>query len=243
MTSLLRFLSRIASSLALLLLLCNAVAWGQPATAGFSDGALEAAKTYLREERFGDARTASNEAIQSFLSNTFLTDAQTRAGLTRAVVYRAIAESRQIRPDLAEWDWYVAANMDPNVAATVLSDIEGAAAFPSVNSLWVVPPGTHHVGAADRSVTPPKSIRRVEPKYPMRARRLQVEMPIKVETIIDTSGQLGQPRVLTTAADPSLIFAALEALREWTFEPGRVDDEPVPVIFNLTIAFKLAPAA
>ena len=33
--------------------------------------------------------------------------------------------------------------------------------------------------------------------------------------------------------------AAVDAIRQWTFEPATIDGKPVPVIFNLTIRFKL----
>ena len=33
--------------------------------------------------------------------------------------------------------------------------------------------------------------------------------------------------------------AAVEAVRQWTFEPATKNGLPVPVVFNLTINFKL----
>jgi outer membrane biosynthesis protein TonB len=34
-------------------------------------------------------------------------------------------------------------------------------------------------------------------------------------------------------------YTALEALRQWRFEPATLDGAPIPVIFNVTINFQL----
>jgi outer membrane biosynthesis protein TonB len=38
---------------------------------------------------------------------------------------------------------------------------------------------------------------------------------------------------------PLLIHAALEAVRNWKFEPTYLNDTPVPVKLNVTVTFQL----
>jgi protein TonB len=56
---------------------------------------------------------------------------------------------------------------------------------------------------------------------------------------VDTSGRVVDPRV-AKSTDPAFDRAALEAVRQWRFEPGTRDGEPVqfkmkiPITFNAT---------
>ena len=40
--------------------------------------------------------------------------------------------------------------------------------------------------------------------------------------------------------DTAVISGAVDAIKQWRFEPGTVDGKPVPVILNLTINFRLS---
>ena len=42
---------------------------------------------------------------------------------------------------------------------------------------------------------------------------------------------------LLKSRGPELDAAAMDAVKQWTFEPGRLNGNPVPVIFNLTVNF------
>ena len=162
-----------------------------------------------------------------------------RRGLTEAVVCRAVAESRTMRNDLAERDWYIAANLDPKLAIDLRNQIGGATAFPAIPDLWAPSPEIHWVGFADPSTVPPKIVSRTDFQYPIRARRLRLEADVVVESEIDMLGRVRKPRVLTKDLDPSLVFATLTALLSWSFEPARSADVPVAVVYNLTTKFKL----
>jgi hypothetical protein len=39
--------------------------------------------------------------------------------------------------------------------------------------------------------------------------------------------------------DPVLFFNTAETLRGWRFTPARLDGEPVPVFYNLTVNYKV----
>jgi outer membrane biosynthesis protein TonB len=46
-------------------------------------------------------------------------------------------------------------------------------------------------------------------------------------------------RLLSQAPFPGLNAAAVLAVSQWQFDPGRINGEPVAVIFNLTIRFRV----
>ena len=91
------------------------------------------------------------------------------------------------------------------------------------------------------NVHPPKLVERVEPKYTAEARKARLSGIVIVEARIDEAG-----RVTDAMAVKPLPFglseAALDAVKQWRFEPGTLDGKPVPVVFNVTVNFKLESA-
>ena len=225
------------------LILLSALVWSTAATGQESlqpwlDIALKGTRELLSQKRFADARTSADGLIQVLLLDDRVSTDDERAALTQAVVLRAIAESRTVRNDLAVWDWYVAANLSPAETAKLQKDLEGAAVFPKVEHLWDERPDVRLIRPSDQG---PKFVTRPGPSYPLRARRLYAESKVVVESLIETNGRVTRPRVLTPDVDPSLIFAALDAMSKWTFEPARIDGTPAAIIYNLTVNFELGP--
>ena len=70
-------------------------------------------------------------------------------------------------------------------------------------------------------------------------RLLGISGPVVVSAIIDSRGMPSRPQILT-AVDPMLGYAAAAALREWRFEPARLDGEPVAVEYRLTVNYRIA---
>ena len=87
-------------------------------------------------------------------------------------------------------------------------------------------------------VKAPVVITRVEPMYPEEARRNHVAGIVIVEAVIDRNGDVGDVRVLKPLPF-GLDQAAVDAVKQWKFRPGTLAGEPVDVLFNLTINFKL----
>jgi protein TonB len=81
--------------------------------------------------------------------------------------------------------------------------------------------------------------RRVEPEYPARARRMNIEGTVMVELVVDTSGL---PKACAVrSAEPSGYFeeAALNAARKMRFIPGKISGTPVNTLVLLPFAFRL----
>ena len=88
------------------------------------------------------------------------------------------------------------------------------------------------------NVKPPVSIKRVEPVYTEIARKARIEGIVIIEAIIDRNGNVTDARVLKPLP-MGLDQAALDAVKQWKFKPGTLGNQPVPVIYNLTVNFRL----
>jgi len=90
----------------------------------------------------------------------------------------------------------------------------------------------------DKSVTAPVVIERVEPEYPEGYRRVRIAGIVVVELAISETGTPENLAVLKSLG-PAIEAATIDAVRKWKFAPAIRDGKPIPVLFNLTINFKL----
>lgn len=97
-------------------------------------------------------------------------------------------------------------------------------------------PGVRRMGEAP-NMTPPRAVYRVEPHYPGEARVARVAGVVILETVIDENGTVGDVRVLKPLPY-GLDRAAMEAVKQWRFEPATLEGKPVPVLFNITFSFR-----
>jgi protein TonB len=79
---------------------------------------------------------------------------------------------------------------------------------------------------------------RADPQYTEVARKARVEGLVILEAIIDREGNVTDVRVLK-GLPLGLDTAAIEAVKKWRFKPGTLNGAPVPVIYNLTVNFRL----
>jgi TonB family protein len=84
----------------------------------------------------------------------------------------------------------------------------------------------------------PVVVERVEPRYPEEYRRVGVTGLVIVEAAISDTGKVESVGVIKSVA-PGLDMAAAAAVRDWKFRPATRDGKPVPVLYNLTVNFKL----
>jgi TonB family protein len=95
----------------------------------------------------------------------------------------------------------------------------------------------HRVGG---EVSAPTVKRRVEPHFPESARRAMgggTSVIVIISSIISREGCVRAVNLLLQSPYPELNGAALQAIAQWTFEPGRLRGVPVDVHFNLTVNF------
>jgi protein TonB len=80
-------------------------------------------------------------------------------------------------------------------------------------------------------------IHRVEPVYPALARQMRVAGTVELEGIITVDGHLRELHVKSGHA--LLVKAAMDAVRQWIYEPTTLNEQPVEVIAPITVTFRL----
>lgn len=88
-----------------------------------------------------------------------------------------------------------------------------------------------------KSFEEPKVLKRTEPDYPAEARAAGVGGTVVLETQIREDGSLGDIRVVRPLGY-GLDEAAIAAVKQWKFKPGKKDGKPVSVIYAVTVNFK-----
>ena len=86
-------------------------------------------------------------------------------------------------------------------------------------------------------IRPPKLIKEVAPIYPELARKAGVSGIIVLGVRTDVYGRVTEVKVLRSI--PLLDQAAVDAVRQWIYEPYIIEGKPSPVVFSVTITFKL----
>jgi protein TonB len=80
-------------------------------------------------------------------------------------------------------------------------------------------------------------IRRIDPVYPKIARDARIEGVVELEGIIGIDGRIHDLRV--KGGHPFLVQAAVEAVRQWLYNPGTLNGELVEVIAPIVVTFRL----
>jgi len=87
-------------------------------------------------------------------------------------------------------------------------------------------------------VKPPVVLERVEPLYTEEARKARVQGVVILEAVVDEKGVVRNVKILKPLG-MDLDKAAVTAVKQWKFKPGTKNGKPVPVVFNLTVSFRL----
>ncbi len=87
---------------------------------------------------------------------------------------------------------------------------------------------------------PPVIIKHVPPVYPADARAARIQGRVVVEAIIGATGTVVAAKVLRSV--PLLDQAALDAVKQWVYEPTVVNGKPTPVVVTVTVNFALEAA-
>ena len=86
-------------------------------------------------------------------------------------------------------------------------------------------------------IRPPNKIKDVAPKYPDIAKQARVQGIVILEAIIDPTGNVTNVRVLRSI--PLLDQSAIDAVRQWKYEPTLLNGVPVPIVMTVTVNFTL----
>jgi periplasmic protein TonB len=96
------------------------------------------------------------------------------------------------------------------------------------------PQGPVRVGG---QVKAPSLINRVNPTYPPMAQTAQVSGAVVLEATVSKSGRVENVRVVN--GHPMLQASAVAAVKQWAYEPLRLNGEAVPFILTVTVTFTM----
>jgi TonB family protein len=90
---------------------------------------------------------------------------------------------------------------------------------------------------AGGTVETPTLLNRIDPVYPDAARQAKVEGIVILEATIDVRGRVQDVKVLRSI--PLLDQAAVDAVKQWVYEPMIIDGRAVKAVFTVTVRFVL----
>jgi len=125
-------------------------------------------------------------------------------------------------------------------AAFAAAELDSATIQPLIEQAVPPPSGPRIPGSG--GVTNPLLIAdsQVRPEYPEPPRQARLEGTVILEAIIRTDGTVGEIRVLR-CTQPYVGFeeAAIDAVRQWLYEPATQNGRPVDVYFTVVVEFRL----
>jgi periplasmic protein TonB len=87
------------------------------------------------------------------------------------------------------------------------------------------------------NVTAAKLMNKVQPQYPPLARQTRISGTVRLHAIIGKNGAVEQLEVLS--GHPLLVQSALDAVKQWRYQPTQLNGEPVEVDTTIDVIFSL----
>ena len=82
-----------------------------------------------------------------------------------------------------------------------------------------------------------KILRQATPVYPVLAKQARISGVVRLEAVISREGTVESLRVIS--GHPLLVPAAVEAVRQWLYRPTVLNGDPVEVLTQIDVHFKL----
>ena len=82
-----------------------------------------------------------------------------------------------------------------------------------------------------------KLVAQPQPVYPPLARQARIQGNVVLHAIIDKDGRVGELQVIS--GHPLLVQSALEAVKNWRYQPTQLNGDPVEVDTTITVSFVL----
>jgi TonB family protein len=101
-------------------------------------------------------------------------------------------------------------------------------------------PARPHRVRVGGNVTPAKLVHQAHPEYPEGAKSRGVQGDVVLRAVIFLDGSVGS---LSPAGspDPELAQAAMNAVRQWRYEPALLNGQPIETATTITVNFQLEP--
>jgi len=85
----------------------------------------------------------------------------------------------------------------------------------------------------------PKVIQKVPPVYPATAKDERIQGTVILDAVIGTDGAPKSLRVVSSTVDPALAKAAVDAVKQWRYEPTLRNGQPVEVTTTIPVNFSI----
>ncbi len=199
------------------------------------------------------ARRLLDDLLDAFVSGP---NGSRSLGLTTYLL--AVAEQRLGKSDDAAWHWQMAQDLAPELrnAYGDFEDVipflrahlipaerwDAAATQPPGNAGNPAPPSGGSVAGTVRDAeptTPPVLKHIVNPSYPRGAREFHLDGATVVDAYLDTKGIPREPTVRRGCGVTVFDVAAMDAVRQWRYEPATRSGKPVRVFLTVTVTFSL----
>ena len=89
------------------------------------------------------------------------------------------------------------------------------------------------------NIRPPRKIKNVPPVYPQAMREAGLEGVVPMEALIGRNGEVASVRVLSAQIHPEFAASAVDAVRQWRFDPTLLNGETVEVVMTVSVRFSL----
>ena len=106
---------------------------------------------------------------------------------------------------------------------------------PPTAELQNVPPGVQRISSAVQAA---KLIQGPKPAYPPIAKQARIQGSVTLQALIAKDGTVQSLQVLSSQ-NPLLTPAAIDAVKNWVYQPTLLNDEPVAVATTVTVNFSL----
>jgi TonB family protein len=219
----------------------------EAATRAAAQPFVDAAKAAARQWKFAPADTDTTVEI----SFTFTTrsDAHIGGGVQEGVPGGVIGDvgaedvQRMIRATSAGVGAGVGGGIGGGIGGGVPGGVVGGVAgtrMPGFGATTprpgeVLPANSVKVLRVGGTIRVPRKIIDVKPVYPEDARAANVQGVVILQLRIATDGSVADARILRSI--PMLDEAALDAVRQWRYEPTDVDGDPVELVMHVTVNF------
>lgn len=84
-----------------------------------------------------------------------------------------------------------------------------------------------------------KLLSSVKPVYPAGAQAAGVEGTVLLHAVVSTQGDLLGLTVMNASVDPELARSAIDAVKQWHYQPTLLNGEPVEVVTTISVNFRL----
>jgi TonB family protein len=93
--------------------------------------------------------------------------------------------------------------------------------------------------AVSSDVMAQKLLNHPTPTYPAIAKSARIQGSVVLQAIVGTDGTVQNLKMLS-AASPLLVQSAIDAVKQWIYQPTLLNGSPVPVVTEVTVNYSLA---